>query len=70
MLNSLPSARSKGHIHLDEVVARADQLQNEAILFTHLSARYSADEAERALDERLPPSLRERVTLLRPPAST
>lgn len=63
------SARSKGHVHLDEVVARADQLQNEAILFTHLSARYSADEAERALDERLPPGLRERVTLLRPEGS-
>lgn len=62
------STRSKGHVHLDEVIARADQLHNEAILFTHLSARYSHDEAQKVLDQRLPASLRERVTLLRPPA--
>lgn len=64
---SVAQCRDKGHIHLDEVIARADLFENEAILFTHLSARYSGDEAQRILDERLPAGLRERVTLLRPP---
>ncbi len=60
--------RQLGHIHLDDILARAERFDNEAILMTHLSARYRADEAERILDARLPPALRERVTLLRPPA--
>ena len=40
--------RSKnGHIHLDEVIARAELFKNKAILFTHLSARYREQEAFR-----------------------
>lgn len=61
---SVASARDKGHIHLDEVAERAELFRNEALLFTHFSARYSAAEVRRALDRRLPPSLRERVTPL------
>lgn len=64
---SVAQCRSKGHIHLDEVIEREELFENEAILFTHLSARYSGDEAAAILDRRLPPRLRERVTLLRPP---
>ncbi len=66
---SVEQTRSKGHIHLDEIVERADRFRNEAILMTHLSARHSAEEAERILDARLPPELRARVTLLHPPAA-
>ncbi len=58
-------ARGKGHVHLDEVIAKADLFDNEALLFTHRSQRYSNAEAERILRERLPQSLSERVTLLR-----
>jgi ribonuclease Z len=61
---SVAQCRDKGHIHLDEVIERADLFQNQAILFTHLSARYRADEAKAIVDARLPPSLRERTTLL------
>lgn len=61
---SVQSARENGHIHIDEVVERADLFKNKAILFTHLSARYRQQEALDALDKRLPPSLRERVTLV------
>ena len=57
-------ARENGHIHLDEVIDRAEVFENEAILFTHLSARYRYDEASRILDKRLPKTLKERVTLL------
>ena len=65
---SVEKARSKGHIHLDEVIARAELFENEAILFTHFSARYSADDIRRILETRLPASLRDRVTPLLPPA--
>ena len=61
---SVESARKNGHIHLDEVIARADLFQNKAILFTHLSARYREQEAVQALEARLPDTLKERVTLL------
>jgi len=60
-------ARSQGHIHLDEVIARADHFENEAILFTHLSARYDAHRAEAVIQARLPEHLASRVTLLHPP---
>ena len=61
-------ARYNGHIHLDEVIERADLFSNEAILFTHLSARYRYKEALEILGKRLPASLKERVTLLPRPA--
>lgn len=64
---SVEKSRRQGHIHLDEVIERADNFQNQAILFTHLSARYSSKQAEDALRSRLPPRLAERVTLLHPP---
>lgn len=54
--------RESGHIHLEELIARADLLQNEAILLTHFSSRYRRREIVRILNERLPPGLRERVT--------
>lgn len=57
-------ARARGHVHLDEVAERADLFENEAILFTHFSQRYSADQIVKALDEKLPAKLRERVTPL------
>lgn len=63
---SVEQCRSKGHVHLDEVVERADLFENEALLFTHFSARYTASDILSALDRRLPASLRERVTPLLP----
>lgn len=65
---SVASARDMGHVHLDEVIERAETFENEAILFTHLSARYGYEEALAVLDARLPAGLKERVTLLPPPA--
>jgi len=61
---SVEQCRSKGHVHLDEVVERADLFENEALLFTHFSERYSNREIVEALDRRLPARLRERVTPL------
>ncbi len=61
---SVDEARAKGHVHLDEIAARAELFQNEAILLTHFSARYRAHEIRAALDAKLPPGLRARVTPL------
>ena len=36
---TVEQCRSKGHVHLDEIAERADLFENEAILFTHFSAR-------------------------------
>jgi ribonuclease Z len=55
------SAREMGHVHLDDVIERADLFQNEAILLTHLSARYRTEEVLQILARRLPASLRDRV---------
>ena len=61
---SVKSSRENGHIHIDEVAERAELFKNKAILFTHLSARYRQKEALDAIDKKLPPALRERVTLI------
>ncbi len=64
---SVADARSKGHIHLDEVIERAELFDNEHLLFTHQSARYAPHEALEICSSRLPVGLRERVSLLRFP---
>ena len=64
------AARAKGHVHLDEVIARADLFENEAILFTHFSARYGSAEIRDILARKLPPALRDRVTPLLPTPCT
>ncbi len=53
--------RSKGHTHLDEIVERAELFQNERLVLSHFSARYSKSEVLAALERKLPPKLRERV---------
>jgi len=61
---SVADCRAKGHIHLDEVIERAELFQNEALLFTHFSERYTSPEISALLERRLPESLRARVTPL------
>ena len=52
-----------GHMHLDDIVERADRFQNELIIFSHFSTRYHAQEIRRLIEGKLPPGLRERVKL-------
>lgn len=61
---SVEQCRSKGHIHLFEVAERAELFENEALLLTHFSSRYSSAQILAALDRTLPPELRARVTPL------
>jgi ribonuclease Z len=50
-----------GHLHLDDLIERAERFRNEAIVVAHISSRYEADEALRLVEERLPERLRGRV---------
>ncbi len=52
-----------GHMHLDDLLERADQFKNELIICAHFSTRYHPQEVRRLLDAKLPPGLRERVKL-------
>jgi len=57
------SARSTGHIHLDEVLARAELLPRGEVVLSHFSARYSDEEVRRIVAERLPDPLRGNLKL-------
>lgn len=52
-----------GHMHLDDLIERADRFKNELIICAHFSTRYHPNEVRRLLDAKLPPALRERVRL-------
>ena len=51
-----------GHMHLDDLLERADRFRNELIILAHLSTRTHVSEARRRI-EQLPESLRGRVRL-------
>jgi len=63
---SKEAVRAGCHIHLDEIVERAELFQNEKLVLMHFSQIYAPAEVHRILDERLPPSLRERVVAFAP----
>src|SRR5882724_9741397 len=50
-----------GHMHLDDVLERADRFKNELIIFSHFSTRYHPNEIRRVIEAKLPKSLAERV---------
>ena len=59
-------AREYSHIHLEDILARADRFENEALVLTHFSQRYRADEIREAL-RRIPEPLASRVIPFLPP---
>lgn len=58
---TLEAARAGCHVHLDEVIERADRFANEHIVFMHLSQLYRPSEVAKILDARVPPALRRRI---------
>ena len=52
-----------GHMHLDDIIERADRFQNELIILGHFSTRYHERQVENAVGRRLPAELKERVKL-------
>ena len=58
---TLEAARAGCHIHLDEVIERAERFTNEHIVMMHLSQLYRPDEVAELLTRRVPASLRARI---------
>lgn len=58
---TLEAARAGCHIHLDELLERADRFENEHVVLMHFSQLYRADEVAAILDRRVPPALRKRI---------
>ncbi len=52
-----------GHTHLDDILERTDRFQNELIILAHFSTRYHENQVKKAVEKRMPESLRDRVTL-------
>jgi ribonuclease Z len=58
---SIESARAGCHVHLDEVIERANRFRNEHIVLMHFSQIYQPREIAALLDARVPPELRRRI---------
>jgi ribonuclease Z len=54
------------HIHIDDIADFADRFENECIVLTHFSQRYSREEIRDHVRRRLPVSLHDRVRLALP----
>lgn len=67
---TLAAARAGCHIHLDEVIERAERFENEHVVMMHVSQIYRPDEVAGVLDARVPPALRKRIIPFVPAAAT
>jgi ribonuclease Z len=54
-------AREMGHIHLDDLLARAELLTAKSVVLHHFSARYASGEPESIVRQRLPDELQSKV---------
>lgn len=67
---SVEGARAGCHIHLDEIIERADRFANEHVVLMHVSQIYRPDEVAAVLDARVPPGLRKRIIPFVPAATS
>jgi ribonuclease Z len=56
------------HIHFDDIAAFADRFENETIVLTHFSRRYSRSQIHDEIRRRCPAVLRDRILLALPDA--
>nr|HEX4318948.1 MBL fold metallo-hydrolase [Kofleriaceae bacterium] len=66
---SLAAARAGCHVHLDELIERADRFENEHVVLMHFSQLYAPGEIAGILDARVPPALRARIVPFVPDAA-
>ncbi len=52
-----------GHMHLDDIAARAERFENEWIIVSHFSTRLPSEVIQRTIEKRLPERLRGRVKI-------
>jgi len=64
---SREAARARCHIHLDEIIERAERFENAHIVLMHFSQIYRPDEVSAILDARVPPRLRAKLIPFVPP---
>ena len=63
---SRATARAGCHVHLDEIIERADAFTTPNLVLMHVSQIYAPHEVAPILDARLPPALRARTQVLLP----
>jgi ribonuclease Z len=54
------------HIHFDDLAEHAGRFENEWIVLTHFSRRYTAEDVQRSIRKRCPEVLRDRILLALP----
>ncbi|HEU4522138.1 MAG TPA: MBL fold metallo-hydrolase, partial [Thermoanaerobaculia bacterium] len=54
------------HIHFDDIAEFAGRFENQIIILTHFSRRYSRQEVRDAVRRRCPASLRDRIRIALP----
>ena len=59
-------AHAGGHIHLDELLERASEFENEALVLMHFSQMYAPAEVHAILERRCPSVLRRRLVVFAP----
>lgn len=52
-----------GHMHLDDILDRAERFENEMIILSHLSTRTHEGQARHAIRNRVPQDLQDRIRL-------
>jgi ribonuclease Z len=62
----LGASRAGGHIHLDELIERAAEFENEALVLMHFSQMYAPAEVHAILEQRCPEELRRRLVVFAP----
>jgi ribonuclease Z len=67
---ALADSRAGCHIHLDELLERADAFENEHLVLMHFSQLYEPEEVRAILRRRCPPSLFERIVVFAPGSGT
>jgi len=60
---SVDNARQWGHIHLDELLPRLDEIRSEKIVLIHASARYSTNYLREIVDARVPEHFKHRIDI-------
>jgi ribonuclease Z len=63
---SIEATHAGCHIHLDELIERADTFANNALVLMHFSQIYKPAAVHEILAERCPASLRERIVAFAP----
>ena len=52
-----------GHMHLDDIIERADRFKNELIIVAHFSTRYHERQIRKEVESKLPSQLKDRIHL-------